>query len=542
MLFGSTPLLQRLGPRKCYAVLENRPIVQANTVHMDNVWYRQPWAPQADWTSVPTHIYIIIIAQFQSIKGATAVGDSPSVASSVLASTTTFPDTNISESYHFRFWNRLKENSIITMTSIIWLAVILAVTTTLSSVSYAIEPIPLGHQLRRRGSRCSGAVYAMTNNFTQNSIIAYRRGSNGQLVSLGTFQTGGRGAALDQGDGVDPLISAESVALVNRKFVLAVNAGSNSVSVLKIENDRRLRLVGSTTVPGTGPVSIAVSGSTVYVASADADGVFGTPAEAQGIVSGFRLFKSGHLEPIRNSVRTVGNRPSTVKFSPDGRFLIVSNAFAGTAELEADSVDELLVFKVLGNGRLSVKPVDSATSTERNDPSGRNLPESVGFATVEIGGDQFVVATEVRSIGPDGNPGVIQTSSVSSWKLTSVGSLVPVDLDVLIGQNMTEGQRGACWIRFSPLQETFWVTNTGSATISTFSFSVGRPRQVNPPVPTGRLPVDLDVSQDGNFLYQMFAGGIGVFRIEDDGQGQSLTPIQTTINVPDSNAQGIVAF
>jgi hypothetical protein len=55
----------------------------------------------------------------------------------------------------------------------------------------------------------SGEVYVLTNQSTGNSVIVYRRASDGTLSLSGSFSTGGKG----MGTGVDPLGSQGSLVL-----------------------------------------------------------------------------------------------------------------------------------------------------------------------------------------------------------------------------------------------------------------------------------------------------------------------------------------
>ena len=82
-----------------------------------------------------------------------------------------------------------------------------------------------------------GAVYAMTNGEGQvdgivqgpNAVVAYAQAEDGTLSVIGTYPTGGNGGDFDGGEGLDPLISAYAITkTLNNRFVLAVNAGSNT--------------------------------------------------------------------------------------------------------------------------------------------------------------------------------------------------------------------------------------------------------------------------------------------------------------------------
>lgn len=396
---------------------------------------------------------------------------------------------------------------------------------------------------RQYSSNFVGGTYVMTNDFDQNSILAYARRPNGTLSFLGSFKTGGKGAELGNNDGVDPLVSAYSVVLTpDYRFLLAVNAGSNSVSVFKVLPDFKLHLSSIQRVAGMGPVSIAYSQNIVYVASADADGKFEGGNDQKGVLSGFKLTKFGYLVPIHKSVRVLTARPATIQFSPDGHALLVSFVNAGAAELNTTKVDEIAAFAVNSSGRLSRSPVDTASSTMLNNKERRNLPTAIGFETVKVRGAQYVIVTEARVIGPDGKSAPIQTPSISTWRLTGTHKLKPVQLDVLVGKSITRGQRATCWIEFSKSAANFWVANTGSGSVSSFSFNSGiseLSREVEATLPA---PIDLWRSKDGKFLYQLYNGHIAVFEIGSGGRTGILTKIQTVDNLPDRNVQGIVAF
>ncbi|KAI0565595.1 WD40/YVTN repeat-like containing protein [Gracilaria domingensis] len=391
-----------------------------------------------------------------------------------------------------------------------------------------------------------GGVYAMSNNVTENTLVVYARRRNGTLKLLDpALRTGGKGAILRDDVGVDPLISAFSVIITpDYRFVLAVNAGSQSVSVFKVLRDFSLRLVHVQPVPGFGPNSIAVSGNLVYVASIEMDGTFDDLLSQTGVLSGFRLSATGKLFPILGSQRQLTSRPAAIQISPDHRSLVVSNVLSSLTAFGTGILEEIVVFSVANDGMLSMTPVARATSTELNNAEDRNLPNPIGFEIVRLLGVQYVIVPEVRDIvAADGmSPPLNQSASVSTWRLESDGRLFPVQLDVLVGSSLSSGQTASCWIEFSADLDNFWISNTGSDSLSAFSFKKGISTLEEEVVATGSLPTDLWRSRDGRFLYQLFSGAVGVFKVAKRGKGARLREIQVPMNVPDMNAAGIVAF
>lgn len=407
-------------------------------------------------------------------------------------------------------------------------------TSTLQSVAHSSRPGP---------SAFVGAVYTVTNGDEGNEVLAYARRTNGSISFIGNFQTGGKGAALDDGDGIGPLVSANSIILTpNNKFLLVVNAGSASVSSFRVLSNFRLRLVSVQRIVGFGPVSIAVYRNLVYVATADSDGKFANENDQRGNLNGLKLSATGKLTPIFRSVRQLPARPGAIQFSTNGRTLVVSMFNAGAAELETTKVDEIITFSVLSSGILSRAPVDTATSTAFGNDEGRNLPSAIGFEIVKAGDREFVVVTEARAFRPDGTVGQLQTSSVSTWSLGQDSMLKPVQLNTLVGTSVSKGQLATCWIEFSKSQDYYWVSNTATGTISALSFDKGISTLISEEAAEASETLDIWRSSDGRFLYQISNGLLGVFEIQGRGFGPGLTRIQSIENVPEMNAQGIVAF
>jgi len=250
------------------------------------------------------------------------------------------------------------------------------------------------------GETFIGAVYAMSNGAGQvdgtqvqgdNWVAAYGRNSDGSLDLIGMTLTGGQGGDFDGGEGLDPLISAYALAKsLDNNFVLAVNAGSNSITSLVVQDDFSL-VVGDTQPTGAiGPNSIAYTPSNidgvnglVYVSNITRAefAAAGEPVQ-EGTITGFWLMDDGTLAPIENSSRDLANRPSCAQFSPDGDYLVVTSINSGSAVLGSLDENEVVVYNVNADGTLSADITGSATSTLRDNSEGRNLPSAIGFQVV----------------------------------------------------------------------------------------------------------------------------------------------------------------
>ncbi|MEO0420875.1 MAG: hypothetical protein AAF184_00960 [Pseudomonadota bacterium] len=401
-----------------------------------------------------------------------------------------------------------------------------------------------------------GAVYAMTNDFDANTVVAYGRADDGTITPIGEFATGGQGAAFDGGEGLDPLISAYALLLTDgNEFLLAANAGSQTLTAFKVEEDFSLTVTDEVPVFGVGINSIAYSDGLVYVSIIDADGIFEGEPDQEGGLLGFELTRRGNLVRVPGSARLLENRPSAVRFSPDGEFLVVSSINAGSNALASGSIDEIVSYRVQRNGRLIPIPTGRATSTLPNNREGRNLPSAIGFDIVSDDGGQYVVVTEAREFDAEGNPPAfpsLQSGSVSTWRLNENGSFAPVSLDVIAGNDFFDGELTTCWIEFSADGNAFWVSNALPASLSSYSFDNGEislinvaeargtPAENDDPFGTTDGWIDLDSSADGRYVYQLYglSGVIGVYAVD----GTGLTLIQEVDNLPEVNTQGIVAF
>jgi hypothetical protein len=108
----------------------------------------------------------------------------------------------------------------------------------------------------------TGAVYARTN-AQQNGLVAYGRNADGTLAYIGEYLSGGAGGRLNDGGAGDPLISQHSVLNVGNRFVLQVNAGSNTVSSFRVNKDFSLTLISVVPSAGLDRTPLSAVGSSM---------------------------------------------------------------------------------------------------------------------------------------------------------------------------------------------------------------------------------------------------------------------------------------
>src|SRR5919108_2797672 len=114
-------------------------------------------------------------------------------------------------------------------------------------------------QAAKEEARGAPAVFVQTNDPAGNAIAIFDRGPGGALSYVRSYATGGDGGRA-AGSGSDPLASQGSLVLVpGANLLLAVNAGSNTISVFTVDGDR-LHLEQVLSSGGPFPVGFAVDG------------------------------------------------------------------------------------------------------------------------------------------------------------------------------------------------------------------------------------------------------------------------------------------
>ena len=167
------------------------------------------------------------------------------------------------------------------------------------------------------GSGVVGHLYVNDNTGGVNTIAGFDRHADGMLTPMAgsPFVAGGVGT----GKGI---ASQGALQLSgDGRYLLAVDAGSNQISVLRVKPDGSLERVGGGPVDSNGvnPVSIAVHRDLVYVANA------GTAASTGGTnYTGFTLNPGGHLRALAGSTVTLpdASQPGDVLFNSDGTKLV----------------------------------------------------------------------------------------------------------------------------------------------------------------------------------------------------------------------------
>ncbi len=346
---------------------------------------------------------------------------------------------------------------------------------TLLILSLALASFPVLSQAQ--ASHDPRAVFVMTNGADKNEVISFARKSDGSLIGRHIFATGGRGS----GGVTDPLGSQGSLTLTNdHSFLLAVNAGSGEISVLRVFGSA-LFLVSKVPCGGSEPVAVAEHGHLVYVVNAG----------GASNVTGFLLDSAGQLKPIPGStvfLTTANSGASSLSFSPDGKFLLVT-------EKLTNNID---AFPVQNNGTLGTLVANPSAGP--------------GLFGILFAPNGTALATQT---GPAGSSG---ESAISSYAVETGGSLSAISANVPTDASAT------CWHVVTPNGKFVYTSNPGSGTISGFSIAANGTltpiaSTVVATLPAGSANLDIAVSSNGKFLYTLDSGTgmVSVLSINSDG-------------------------
>jgi 6-phosphogluconolactonase (cycloisomerase 2 family) len=346
-----------------------------------------------------------------------------------------------------------------------------------------------------------GYVYSNDNTATANTIAGFARHLDGSLTALpgSPFSAGGVGAGhgnTSQGS----IVSADG-----GRFILAVDNGSNQISVLKVGSGGALTQVGSpVSSGGTNPVSIGVSGSLVYVANA---------APGAPNVTGFRLSFFGALSPIANS---------TVNLAADAQPDDVVINSTGTNLVVPDVAQSVIYSYAIGSNGLLTAAANSPYTAQGAGPFGSEFdPTDPTWLYVSNAHNGTALGTvSAYTAGADGS-------------LTSIGS-----------SPFADSQTAPCWLTITPNGKYVFAVNTATPSVSSYAInSDGSLTLIGSfPIKETPNPKPTDAVVSGNFLY-VVAGGSGdviAFRILSGGFLSELSSSPTALP-QGATASGITA-
>jgi 6-phosphogluconolactonase len=333
-----------------------------------------------------------------------------------------------------------------------------------------------------------GQVYVNDNTAGTNTIGVFDRHADGTLTPQpgSPVPTGGAGTGAGLAEQGAIQITPDG------RFVIAVDAGSNQVSVLRILGNGSLSLVPGGVVSSGGilPDSVAVHGNLVYVANSGNGG---------SNYTGFRLGHDGRLAPISGSTVTLAANaaPADVLFNGTGTALIGTEV--GTSLIDS--------FTVGSDGRLTAAPA-SPFPAQGVGPFGSE------FSPANPG--QLFVSNAHNGAG---------AGTVSAFTDAPDGTLTPVT-----GSPFADQQTAPCWVEITHDGQFLFTVNTGSGEISRYQIAPDGTLTLLGSTPVGQTggvgAVDARLSPDGRFLYvdESRIGAVGAFAVN----GGNLTELATS--------------
>jgi 6-phosphogluconolactonase len=357
-----------------------------------------------------------------------------------------------------------------------------------------------------------GHVYVNDNTAPANTVAGWNRHADGSLTPIAgsPFSVGGAGGgAADASQGSLQLSS-------NGKYLLAVDAGSNQISVLQINHNGTLTTAAGSPVSsgGVDPVSIGVHRNLVYVANAG-------PGASVGDTNytGFRLNGAGRLTPIANSTYVLPNdaKPGQILFNDNGRKVVGTRI--ATSEIDSFTVDH--------TGRL-VPAAGSPYDAQAFSPA--QGWGQLGSEFSPTNPNQLFVSDAHTAAGGAAFPGL-----VSSFIDGSGGSLTPLGLPV------ANDGGAACWIEVSHNGKFLFDVNTASASISSYSVAKNGALTFLQSTAPGEISggaEDARLSPDGHTLWVVESGGNGVTGFTVNGG--TLTPLTSALGPAGATPSGIV--
>jgi 6-phosphogluconolactonase len=313
------------------------------------------------------------------------------------------------------------------------------------------------------GGEATGYVYLDNNTPGANTISGFRHNIDGALIALPGSPFAADGAGTGAG-----LASQGAIQTADHgRYVLAADAGSNQISVLRIGRHGSLTPVAGSPFPSGGvePDSITVNRDLVYVSNTGTGGTNYT---------GFILNRRGKLDPI----------PGSTVSLPDG-------SGPGEIVLNGDNTK-------LAGMRVNTSLIDSFTldRTGRPHPAPGSPYPAQGLGPF---GSQFS-PTNPNQLFVDNAHNGTGLGTVSAYDDLSDGSLSPIG-----ASPFADFQTAPCWQVISSDGRYLYAVDTGSADISSYAISRNGTLSLLGSTPVSVIPgvtgTDVALSADGRTLY-----------------------------------------
>jgi hypothetical protein len=235
---------------------------------------------------------------------------------------------------------------------------------------YALVSCSKLNEYSGSGKGVPDILYIQTNNSEkgQNAILAYKSYNDGrpELMQESPFYTGGTGIPSSQNAG--SFNSDKEVIISNdKRFLLTVNSGDNTISVFTINSNGTLTLVPGAPFSSNGetPVSLTQWQQYIIVLNKSNDPV--QPSSSAPNYTVFTLGGNGSLTPVSKMEVREGISPGQVLASHTGPFVYGANVWGFNYTPPAERLD---LFSIGTDGVLKTGPDTPAIDPQKGSALG----------------------------------------------------------------------------------------------------------------------------------------------------------------------------
>ena len=373
-----------------------------------------------------------------------------------------------------------------------------------------------------------GTLYTLSNGFApkyKNSVLAYRTNDGSlQPTQLSEYPTGGTGARE-----ANLALAIDGEQELNydaeRELLYAVNPGSDTIAVFRVESDRTLSEVEGSPFKsgGIAPISTGTAGDTLLVVNKGFDGVRQIPEPQQKpTLTQFEIGSDGQLSPLGRPISLPeGTNPTQVYVTRGGELAIVTllrgNDYVtltrqddGTFKegAKAPITDRMRAIGGPGGppGGGGGPPPGAGGGGPPPGGGGGGPPPGAGGGGPPAGGGGAAPSGSV----PEGALGMTEhpTEPVLYSELPNYSLLMVHEYDdsgalkFLRGVRIPQGFL-ACWAKVSADGRFLYVSNTGEHTIAVFDVSDPRnPKHLQThPAPGPGSVASIQIDDEGGSLY-----------------------------------------
>ncbi|MBC7934477.1 MAG: beta-propeller fold lactonase family protein [Rhizobacter sp.] len=300
-------------------------------------------------------------------------------------------------------------------------------------------------------------IYTESNGSNGNRILKFEIKNNGSLEADGSVASGGNGTGAGLGS------QGALVLDKNEDWLYAVNAGSNSVSSFKVNNNGSLSLQHTVASGGTTPVSVAVHGNLMYVLNRGSDNIQGFTVNNNGAMTAI----AGSSKPLSS---TMVDAPQ-ISFTPDGDWVVVTEK----------ATNKISTFKVKNNGSIQNGIFTNSVGAT-----------PFGFAFGR--GNHMIVSNAVGGAAGQG--------SATSYITGNNG--VPH----AINGAKANYQSAPCWVAVTKYGRYAFITNTASNNVSSYYVAPWGALYLvdGNAANSGMGPLDIVVAENNFYVYTLNGG------------------------------------